>query len=205
MIVPKRLLLVGFAIACLAMLIAGRVEAGLIISPGTPTTTVPAYLTDGSYLFGITIPTPLSPGEFLLPVNITGATNLQNWGFDLSFNSSVVQEVDPGDGTAGIYGAEFTAGDQTTLSFILGGFPLNPLGQVQGVAGSYPSLLVGPSGDGPLAYILFQFQQGQEGNNPGFSVANTTVVQGAPEPATLFLLATGLVILGGRHRREQHS
>ena len=204
---PKRALRVGFAIACLAMLIAGRVEAGPIISPGTPTTTVPAYLTDGSYLFGIIIPKPLSPGEFLLPINITGASNLQNWGFDLSFNTSVVQEVDPGDGTVGIYGAEFRPGELTTLSFILGGSPLNPVGQVQGVAGSYPSLIVGPSGGGPLAYILFQFQQGQEGNNPGFSVGNTTVIQGAPEPATLFLVASALVILGGgrllgrEHRR----
>ena len=102
------------------------------------------------------------------------------------------------DGTAGIYGAEFSSGDLNSLSFILSGFPFNSLGQVQTVAGDYPSLLTGPTGNGPLAYILFQFQPGQQDNNPGFSIANTTIVQGVPEPATLLLLASGLVLLGSR-------
>ena len=49
-------------------------------------------------------------------------------------------------------------------SFILSGFPLNALGIVDTVAGFYPSLLNGPSGDGILADILFRFVPGQEGN-----------------------------------------
>jgi hypothetical protein len=194
----------AIAIALFALLAPFGARADPIISAGTPTTSVPTYLTDGSYLFGITIPTPLGAGEFLLPVDITGATNLQSWQFDLLFNNAVVNEVDPGDGTGGIYGAEFNPPDLNSLSFILSGFPLNGIGQVQTVAGDYPSLLTGPSGDGALAFILFQFLPGQENNNPDFSIQNVTVVQAAPEPATLVLLASGLVLLASRRlvRRE---
>src|SRR5262245_11158807 len=68
---------------------------------------------------------PIPAGTFLVPVEISGAANLQSWQFDLLFDNTVVQEVDPLDGSSGIYGAEFTPGDATTLSFILGGFPFN--------------------------------------------------------------------------------
>jgi len=184
-------------IAFLALL-AYQVEAAPTISPGTPTTSVPTYLTDGSYLFGITV--SLGTDEFLLPVEISGAAGLQNWQFDLLFDKTVVQEVDPGDGSSGIYGAEFTLGDLNSLSFILGGFPFNGLGEVDGVAGSYPSLLAGPSGDGPLAFIAFQFLTGQETNNPNFSIANASVLEAVPEPATLGLFIGGLLVLFGARR-----
>ncbi len=201
----KRSLFVALASASLVLLPPLQAEAVPIISVGTPTTSVPTYLTDGSYLFGITV--TLGPDQFLLPVDITGTTNLQSWQFDLLFNNTVVNEIDPGDGTSGIYGAEFTSGDLTSLSFILSGFPLNGIGQVQTVAGSYPSLLTGPSGDGVLAFVLFQFLPDQANNNPGFSIANATVQQQAPEPGTLVLLAGALVLLGGRRlaRREQRD
>ena len=183
--------------ASLLFFAVGAVRATLI-SPGTPTTSVPSYLSDGSYLFGITV--TLNPGQFLLPVEISGTANLQNWQFDLLFNNTVVEEVDPGDGTSGIYGARFTPGDPNSLSFILGGFPFNVLGLVDDVAGSHPSLLNGPTGDGILAYILFQFLDGQETNNPNFAIANAAVQQ-VPEPATLALLAAVLLIFPFTRRR----
>lgn len=167
-----------------------------VISPGTPTTTVPTFLTDGSYPFGITV--SLGPDQFLLPVEITGAANLQTWQFDLTFDSNVVQEVDPGDGTVGIYGAEFTPGVPNSLSFILGGFPLT--GLVDDVAGSYPSLIDGPSGDGGLAYILFEYVSGQQTNDPGFGIDNSTVSQQVPAPGTLALLIPALASLGLRRK-----
>jgi len=196
-IMAKRALLVSLAFTSLASF-AHLAEAGPIITVGTPTTTVPTYLTDGSYLFGITIPTPLPPGEFLLPIDIAGAVNLQTWQFTLLFDNNVVQEVDPADTTSGIYGAEFTDGDINSLSFIDSGFPFNGLGEVDTVAGHYPSLLTGPSGNGPLAFILFQCVPDPATCNGNFSVQGVTVVQGAPEPATLALVLAGLVALGGR-------
>ena len=183
-------------LASLVMLQPQRVEAA-VISPGAPTTTVPSYLSDGSYLFGIIV--MLGLDQFLLPVDISGAAGLQSWQFDLSFDNTVVQEVDPFDGTSGIYGARFTPGDPNSLSFILGGFPFNGLGLVDDVAGSYPSLPNGPSGNGTLAYILFEYLPGQQTNDPGFSVGNATVQQ-APEPTTLALLAIGLLAFGVRRK-----
>jgi hypothetical protein len=140
-------------------------------------------------------------GTFLLPVEISGAANLQFWQFDLLFDNTVVEVVDPFDGSSGIYGAEFTPGAPNTLSFILGGFPLNFLGLVDDVAGEYPGLLNGVTGDGVLAYILFGFIIGQEANNPSFAIANPSVTEQpggggqVPEPSILFLLAGALFVL----------
>ena len=131
---------------------------------------------------------------FLVPVEISNASNLQTWQFDLLFDNTVVEVVDPFDGSSGIYGAEFAPGDSNSLSFILGGFPFNFLGQVDDVAGSYPFLLEGPSGDGILAYILFRFLDGP--GDPGFAIADATVQQQIPEPSTLALLAAALLLLG---------
>jgi hypothetical protein len=175
-------------------LVAGwftSVSQAALIFAGAPTTSVPTYLTDGSYLFGITV--SLGADQFLLPVEITGATGLQSWQFDLSFNNTVVEEVDPGDGSSGIYGARFTSGDADSLSFILAGFPLNPLGQVLAAAGSYPNLLSGPSGDGVLSYLLFQFLRGQTSQDPGFGTGGTSIVQ-LPEPGSLALFGGVLLI-----------
>jgi hypothetical protein len=144
------------------------------------------------------------PNTFLVPVDVSGAASLQTFQFDLLFNPTVVQVFDPFDGSSGIYGAEFVPGDTNTQSFILGGFPLNALGLVDDVAGSYPSLLDGVTGDGTLAYILFEFLPGQEANNPGFTVANPSVTelptQQVPEPNMLLLVGT-LLILAVQFRR----
>jgi hypothetical protein len=141
-------------------------------------------------------PIAVPADTFLVPVEVSGANNLQNWQFDLLFDNTVVEVVDPLDGSSGIYGAEFTPGDPNTLSFILGGFPLNFLGLVDDVAGSYPSLVDGVSGDGVLAYILFQFLPGQETNDPAIRVTDATVFEPrpVPEPLTLALVAPALLL-----------
>jgi hypothetical protein len=191
-----RVFLDSCAIAVVALL-AAQVDAGPVISVGTSTTTVPTYIANSPpYPFPTSV-SPLSPGEFLLPVDISGAANLQTWQFDLMFNSTVVSVVDPGDGSSGTYGAEFTPGDPNSLSNILAsGFLFT--GDLAGVAGAYPSLLTGPSGDGVLAFVVFQFLPGQSNNDPGFGIANGSTQQGVPEPGTLALLAGGLALLGNR-------
>lgn len=181
-----------------ALFVSGAVHAA-VITPGTPTTAVPTYLSDGSYPPGITV--TLAANQVLLPVEIAGANGLQTWQFDVTFDSTVVQQVDPFDGTSGIYGAQFTTGDGSSLSFILGGLPLNAQGLVDDVAGSYPNLLSGATGDGVLAFILFEYLAGQQTNNPNFGIDNPTVQQ-APEPGTMLLLAATLLALGGIQRRR---
>ena len=79
---------------------------------------------------------------------------------------------------------------------ILGGFAFNGLGLVDAVAGFYPSLFDGLSGDGVLAYILFAFLEDQENNDPGFEIAGTDPAS-VPEPATLALLMGSLLLLAG--------
>lgn len=175
---------------------SGIVNAALVF-PGTLTTFVPSHLSDGSYLWGITL--SLEPGEFLLPVRISGAVDLQSWQWDLHFDSAVVSLVDPGDGTAGIYGAEFTPGDATTLAFILGGFA-GP-GLVDDVAGAYPSLLTGPSGDGWLAYVRFGFLPGQESGDPRFRIDDLPPLPVA-EPGTAVLLVAAWAAAQLQRRRR---
>jgi hypothetical protein len=197
----KPAFLLAMAFASVVTLASMPAAGGPMISAGTPTTSVPTYLSDGSYPPGITV--TLGLDQFLLPVEITGATKLQTWQFDVTFDSTVVQEVDPLDGTSGIYGAEFTSGDANSLSFILGGFPFNGLDLVDDVAGSYPNppyLLDGVSGDGVLAYILFEYVPGQQTSDPGFGIENPTTTQSVPEPATLALFTGGLIALLGLRR-----
>jgi hypothetical protein len=172
-------------VAALALLLSLHARAA-VISVGSFPETNPAP--------PITIPVD----TFLVPVEISGASNLQLWQFDLLFDNSVVEIVDPLDGSSGIYGAEFIPGDAETLSFILGGFPLNALGLLDDVAGFYPSLIDGVSGDGVLAYVLFRFLPGQETNNPAIRVADGGPSQTVPEPVTLVLLSAALLLLRRR-------
>jgi hypothetical protein len=157
-------------IGWLAILTPAGAQADPIILVGSfPVNPVPSYL-----------PTPPT-GAFYVPVEISGAAGLQSWQFSLNFDSTVVEVVDPGDGSSGTYGAEFTPGDMNSQSFILSsGFRLP--GVVDGVAGSYPFLPSGPSGDGALADILFEFVSGQENNNPNFSITNASVFVAVPGP-----------------------
>lgn len=179
----QRHALLALLFSALLMLGAPRSEAAVIFS-GTPTTT--------------SLPTYTIPADtFLLPVRISGALNVQSFQFDVLFDQTVVQVVDPFDGSSGLYGAQFTVGEPNSISFILGGFPFNGFGFVDDVAGLYPSLLDGVSGDGILAYVLFAFIEGQENNDPGFGVTDVVITSAVPEPATIALCFGALLLLTG--------
>lgn len=182
----------------LGWVVSGAIVAGAaratVVAPGTPTTAVPDPLL-----------LTLQDGQFLLPVEVSGASGLQEWTFDLAFDPNVVQVVDPGDGSSGIFGAQFAAGDLDTLSFILAGFVFNDQGLVDDVAGFYPGLFDGVTGDGVLAWILFETIDGRQGQDPGFTVP-TAPPPSVPEPGTLALLAPALVLVAAaRLRRARHA
>ena len=73
---PNRTLRLGVAMAALVAVSMPRAE-GVVISAGTPTTSVPSSLFDS--LGSLTSLLPL--GEFLLPIEITGAAGLQSWSW----------------------------------------------------------------------------------------------------------------------------
>ena len=175
----KRPTFLALVFSALLLLGAPGSEAA-VISVGSPTvTSLP--------------PIAIPPDTFLLPVQISGASNLQMWQFDLIFDNTVVEVIDQFDGSSGIYGAQFNVGDPNSISFILGGFLLN--GLVDDVAGFYPFLLTGPSGDGVLAYILFAFLDGQDNNDPHFVIVDAVISQAVPAPATIALSLGALLML----------
>lgn len=170
-------------LAVLSLFFAGLVSAA-VMSTGTPSTTVPTSLSDP---FG-TLSSPLPAGQFLLPIEITGANGLQSWSFDLTFDGTVVTPLDVGGVYQSVYQAEFNAVDTTLSDITSSGFSLP--GLLEGIAG----FSSGASGDGLLAHVLFEYLPDQETNDPDFGIENATIQQ-APEPGTAVLLAAALVML----------
>jgi len=160
-----------------------------IISAGSPTTTVPAALDDPI----ATLTSPLPAGEILVPIVITGAAGLQNWSFDLTYNGSVVQPLDLGGFFQSVYAAHFNAVDTTLSGITSSGFPnLNvPPDALTSIAG----FSSGVTGNGLLAFVLFEFQTGHETENPGFGIDNPNITQQAPLPGTLVLLIPAFIAL----------
>ena len=156
-----------------------------IISAGSPTTTVPTALDDPI----ATLTSPLPADQFLLPIVITGANGLQDWIFDLTFDGSVVTLLDVGGLFQSVYAAHFNAIDNTLSGITTSGFPgPNVLAGIAGFSS-------GVSGDGLLAFVLFEFQPGQSGNDPDFDIENQSITQQAPAPGTLVLLIPALAAL----------
>lgn len=165
------------AVTILASAPAGAVALGV----GAPLGSVPTSLSDplGSLGAG------LQPDQFLLPIQVAGAADLQDWTFDLGFDATVVTLLDIGGLTQWVYAAAFDVADPTVSDITSGGLAL--AGAVQGVAG----FSHGVSGNGLLAFILFQYLPGQQGLDPRFELGGPTGVP-LPEPA-----AWQLVVMAG--------
>lgn len=178
----RRTFVVALLLAFCSFAAVGRAA---VISPGSPTTTVPTDLDDplGS------LTSPLPADQFLLPIVITGTNGLQDWIFDLTFDGSVVTLLDVGGLFQSVYAAHFNAIDNTLSGITTSGFPGPDV--LAGISG----FSSGVSGDGLLAFVLFEFQPGQSGNEPNFGIANAIITQQAPAPGTLLLLIPALAAL----------
>jgi hypothetical protein len=126
----------------------------------------------------------------LVPINVSGAAGLQGWQFDFSFDPNVVTQIEPffTPYSFGLYAARFDASDPNSLSSpTSAGFSFTP-GLIEQIAG----FSQGAKGDGPLAFLAFEYLQPD--SNPDFAVSNVTVTQSVPEPSTLSLV--GIVMVG---------
>jgi len=189
LLLALRRLLILPALAA-AVFVSGALHAA-VIAPGTQTSNVPVALYDPFS----TLTDPLPAGQFLLPIEITGVSGLQNWSFDLTFDDSVVAPLDVGGLYQSVYQAEFSAGDPTLSDITSSGLPLP--GSLAGIAG----FSSGVSGDGLLAFVLFEYLPDQQTRDPNFGIQNQDPpIQQAPEPGTMLLLAAALLTLGWAKR-----
>jgi Cohesin domain/PEP-CTERM motif len=151
---------------------------------------------------------------FAVDVNISGVTELYDFGLDLGFNPAVLQATNITEG------AFLPIGGPT---FFLSGFIDNGAGTITFNADTLESLTAGVTGSGTL--IKFDFKAIGSGfslltldpttlilqDSTGVSINNTTrsgsvTVQGTtavPEPSVLMLLSGGLMALASLTLRKK--
>jgi hypothetical protein len=189
----------AIAIALLALLAPFGATAAPVISVGT-------FIPPGPYGPNTT---------FVVPIDITGAVELTSWQFSLSFDPADVQVNTACDPTTDtfcdpLFGpvteGPFFSSVATFPPFFDPGFILNGLGLLDAVAGAWQDPPPGPSGNGILAYVEFITTANGTGESP-ITVIGASTTSSAPEPTTLVLLASGLVVLGSRRliQRQQRK
>jgi len=147
--------------------------------------------------------TPTSP-TFVVPIEITGATDLVNWQFDLRFNPNDFQVnlscnaltdnfCDPINGP--VTEGPFTSKNGAASSLFVPGFADNSAGLLSIVSGAYQGIPPGPSGDGTLAFVEFSVKPNGMLDSP-ISIENALVTQGANavyEPPMLLWVFAALI------------
>jgi len=150
---------------------------------------------------------------FAVPVDITGGANVIGWQFDLMYDASDVQVNAGCDPFGGDPYCSLITGPVTEGDFFASGAPFNLLvpgvidldpvtlaqtGLLFGVSGTFGGSAPFPSGNGMLAFVEFTILG--TGTTPitvsGSAISDTIV----PEPATLALLATGMLLSRVRRR-----
>lgn len=185
----RRALQRGLAASAL-LLTAWNAQAALVTA-GAPLTQLPGALVDPLASLG------LAADQFLVPVQVQDAEALQQWQFSLQFDASVAAPVDGGGLFQSVYQADFGNGQVSEISS--SGVLLD--GLLEDVSGWFAP---GVDGSGMLAYVLFQYLPGHQGQDPSTSVPGEPGTPGGdvPEPPTpaLVLAALGVAAASWRGR-----
>jgi hypothetical protein len=157
----------------------------------------------------------LAPNLFVVPITISDGSNVIAWEFDLSYDAPNVQvntACDPFNGD--VYCSLFT-GPVTEGDFFASGQPFNLLnpgfvaldpntllqtGLLFGVNGAFGGAPPGVSGGGVLAYVEFLTIGAARSPITLENVSVTETPTAVPEPGTLALLTTGVVLSRVRRR-----
>jgi hypothetical protein len=150
----------------------------------------------------------IDANTFALPIQITDGVQVTDWSVGLNYDATDVQintACDPfsGDIYCSLLFGPFTEGD-----FFASGAPFNVLtagvveldsttlqqsGVMFGFNGAYAGFPPAPSGDGILGYVEFIIIGT---GNSEITPTNATITSAAvPEPSTLLLFASGLLML----------
>ena len=150
---------------------------------------------------------PIDANTFAVPIEITAGINVISWQFDLTYDATDVQ-VNVGCDSSGVdpY-CSFSTGPVTEGDFFASAAPFNLLvpgfiqldpvtlaqtGLLFGVNGAFGGSAPFPSGNGTLAFVEFTII----GNGNSVITVNGSAISDTPvpEPGTLVLLATGLLL-----------
>ena len=155
----------------------------------------------------------LSPTTFALPIDIVDGVAVESWQFSLTYDASDVQVNTGCDPFSGDPYCSLLTGPVTEGDFFASGAPFNLLipgfvdldpvtfaqtGLLFGTSGAFGGFPPFPSGNGTLAFVQFTIL------GDGDSVIDVDGSATVPEPATLTLFTTG-VLLPGVWRRLKRS
>jgi hypothetical protein len=160
----------------------------------------------------------LSPTVFVVPIEISDAVNVTSWEFDLTYDPLDVQVNTACDPFSGDVYCALLTGPVAEGDFFADGAPFNVLnpgfvdldpttliqtGLLFGVQGAFGGVPPFPSGSGVLAFVEFTVLG--EGTSPIAVNGSTASASEVPEPGTLALLASGLLLPRVRRCVARHS